>query len=174
MEQAQFQKQKLRDLRTELEGCDEAVIALAETWLNSPSARLLAAEKNKYKLSDERFLCVDQVKNGIWPVDELERPRVFHPDIIWEKLHPSVTTNKSELVTAFIEYCKAVHVLWVNEEKEPASIDPIAAMRSYLLLIEAQYGADQMHWAISQACITARSCERMIDMAADGIGEWVS
>lgn len=125
------------------------------------------------KFSDERFLCVDQVKNGIWPVDESERPRVFHPDVIWQKLHPSVTVNKIELVTAFIEYCKAVHVLWVNEGSESLVISPIEAMREYIKRIAEQHGCREMEWAIEQAALLAPSSDCLIDAAAHGTCGWI-
>lgn len=173
MEQSRYQEQKLRDLRTELEGCDEAIIALAKSWLNSPSAHRLAAQKNKHKFSNECFLRIDQVRDGIWPADESGCPRVFHPDIIWQKLHPSVTVNKSELVTAFIEYCKAVHVLWVNEELEPVAISPIEAMREYIKQIAQRYGCREMEWAIDQAALLAPSSEALIDAAAHGTCGWI-
>ena len=173
MGRAQRRKQEVRDLGKTLKGCDEASVAIARNWLNSPSARRLAAQKNKYRFSDKRFLCVNQVKNGIWPVDESERPRVFHPDIIWQKLHPSVTVNKIELVTAFIEYCKAVHVLWVNEELEPIIISPIEAMREYIKQIAQQYGCREMELAIEQAALLAPSSDGLIDAAAHGTCGWI-
>jgi hypothetical protein len=125
------------------------------------------------EFSDERFLCVDQVKNGIWPVDKSERPRVFHPDVIWQKLHPSITVNKNELVTAFIEYCRAVHVLWANEGLEPVTISPTEAMREYIKQIAQQHGCSEMEWAIEQAALLGPSSDCLIDMAAHGICGWM-
>lgn len=114
----------------------------------------------------------NSISSGAWPCDKNDRPLRFHPDVIYTVLPPisDVLKNKDLLATAFIEFSRGLHLLWINEYKE---IDhPIEKLRQYIQLIFSVYGKDEMYWAINVACLGAKSTERLIDLAADGIGDW--
>lgn len=172
MGQAKIRKQKLGALYGTPEGSNAQFILKqkAMTRMRNLPANFEPVERRDF--ASPALLDAIQVDQGIWPVDNQERKLIFHPDYILEKLNPKSCLGKVGLTTGFIEYCKGVHYLWINKGAEPKSMDAISAMRLYLSVIENQYGADHMCWAISQACITAQSCDRMIDVAADGIGGW--
>ncbi len=122
--------------------------------------------------SSPKLLDTGLVVQGLWPCDEDDRPLRFHPAVIYKKLPPdlSILTTKASLATAFIEFARSLHLLFVYEQRELFDGGPI--IRQYLELILDSYGEKEMRWVISTASIGAKSCERLIDFAADGLGSW--
>ena len=122
--------------------------------------------------SSPKLLDADLVVRGLWPCDENDCPLRFHPAVIYKKLPPDlkVLTTKGSLATAFIEFARSLHLLFVHERRE--SLGDAQALRQYLELIFNNYGEEKMRWVINTALIGARSCERLIDFAADGLGSW--
>ena len=122
--------------------------------------------------SSPKLLDADLVVRGFWPCGEDDCPLRFHPAVIYKKLPPdlNVLTTKASLATAFIELARSLHLLFVYEQRE--LFDDIQALRQYLELIFKNYGEEEMRWVINTALTGARSCERLIDFAADGLGSW--
>lgn len=131
-----------------------------------------AGKANQF--ADSCLLDVASVEKGIWPCTDKGHPLVFEPHVVFDKLAPAARLQKHVLVTAFIEYCRAVHCLWEWEQKESDAQDPISVMRLYIAEIESRFGQPEMLWAVRQAAVGAPSAQRLIDLAADGIGGWVS
>jgi hypothetical protein len=125
-----------------------------------------------FSFADPGLLLLDSVQTGSWPCDSNDRALVFHPLTIYQVLPPAVLqlSNKQLLITSFIEFAKSSHYLWIHKHEEIADLFNI--LHEYIKLIYFNYGQDSMDWAIESACRLGPSCERLIDLAANGIGSW--
>lgn len=118
------------------------------------------------------LLSLESISTGLWPCDEDDRPLRFHPSVIYAKLPPDacMLTSKSSLLRAFVEFTRGLHLLWIYEEAEID--DSIKKLCQYLRLIVDGYGEDEMRFAIQLACLGAKSVERLVDVAANDLGDW--
>ena len=125
-----------------------------------------------FSFDDPMLLSVRSVANGEWPCTENCLPLRFHPAIIHKVLPPNaeVLKNKQMLFTGFIEFAKGLELLWVYYGRELDN--EIEILRQYIKLIFDYHGEEDMRHAIDLACVGAKSVERLIDVAADGIGSW--
>ena len=137
---------------------------------------MLASQKSiatmkQFSFANSSKLKFDEVNRNCWPHDEQDRPLVFHPLEVYRELPPDAAfASKSALATALIELSRSIHYMWVGYGKE---IDnPIPLLKQYIQQIYKGYGDDEVRWVIRTASLTAPSCDRLLDLAADGVGSW--
>lgn len=125
----------------------------------------------QFSFANSSKLKFDEVNRSCWPHDEQDRPLVFHPLEVYRELPPDAAfASKAALATALIELSRSIHYMWVGYGKE---IDnPIPLLRQYIQQIHKGYGDDEVRWVIKTASLTAPSCDRLLDLAADGVGSW--
>lgn len=123
-----------------------------------------------YFFANPRDLDAEKVHNGLWPHDTQERPLTFHPSVIVQRFPPDSAFSKHVAATVVIELCRSIHCLWKECGEELDNV--IDLLKQYLQKIYTNYGEDEMVWVISMAALTAPSCDRMLDLAADGLGNW--
>ena len=123
----------------------------------------------KFSFANSSELKLDEVNRNHWPYDKQDRPLVFHPLDVCKELPPDAPfASKAALATALIELSRSMHCLWVEHGKE---IDnPVLLLKQYIQRIYENYGDGEVCWTVKMASLTAPSCDRLLDLAADGVG----
>lgn len=125
----------------------------------------------EFAFANPSSLKLDEINRNHWPCDSQDRPLVFHPLDVYKKLPPNAAfTSKAALATALIELSKSIHYQWVEYGEEMD--DAIQLLKQYIQQIYKNYGNDEVQWVIEMACLTAPSCIRMLDYAANDAGIW--
>jgi hypothetical protein len=126
-----------------------------------------------FSFADPSKLSLEQINNDYWPHDGKDRPLIFHPLDVCEKLPFNANfASKYALITALTELCRSIHYLWTeyNEDID----DSVLLLKKYINQIYVNYGENDTVFAIDIASCFAPSCSQMLDLAADGIGSWAA
>jgi hypothetical protein len=108
-----------------------------------------------------------------WPTDKDGNYLRFHPDAIYNAaspFDPIVINNKFFLMSMFVEFAKGIHCLWHYKNEDYP--DSVGKLREYGRAIFDNYGESSMREAADVACCHAKTSERIIDFALDGLGSW--